>query len=212
MSYGFEMMFKQCVSKEEAFNIALSTTNEYFNQAKKVIQENIYYFPSIQRGGNSEYKLADEWFLVKLFSLNFVWWEDKKLLGLSNDSNLLKPFFDTSFYFQNSTDQDYALSEWDETICVFKKMKTKVQKATEDELFEIGKEYNDWFTLEDIQEDVEYYRKTLLYDIIYNELRLNSWLYDKEDKEFEQFTLCGINSMEKRLKANTILEEVKKKL
>lgn len=212
MSYGFEMMFKQCVSKEEAFNIALSTTNEYFNQAKKVIQENIYYFPSIQRGGNSEYKLADEWFLVKLFSLNFVWWEDKKLLGLSNDSNLFKPFFDTSFYFQNSTDQDYALSEWDETICVFKKMKTKVQKATEDELFEIGKEYNDWFTLEDIQEDVEYYRKTLLYDIIYNELRLNSWLYDKEDKEFEQFTLCGINSMEKRLKANTILEEVKKKL
>lgn len=208
MSYRFQMNFKQCESKEEAFTIALAITKEYFRHAKSVIKDNIYYFPSIQRGGNKEYELADEWFLVNLFSLRFVWWEDKKLLGLNNDSDFLKSFFDTEVYFQNSCDQDYEYDGWDDKIDFFKETKRKIQERTKEELLKCSTYFNE----SDLEDDLEYCKRTILYDMIFSELDLNAWMYDSDETVFERFSLCAIDSSEKRFKARDLLEKVKKNL
>ena len=42
---------------------------------------------------------------------------------------------------------------------------------------------------QDVMEDEEYYRKTAMYNAIFKGLRLNDWLYDKDDMPFTRFAL-----------------------
>lgn len=139
MSYGFNLYFKQVKNKSEAFDIALKFTNACFENSKEYLEDLTYFIPS--QKCMSEKKLtemlnehpnakdivwkyskaldsADDNWLYRIFNFQFIYWEKEKLLAVLGESFPKKAtdLMDISFYFQNSTDQDYELSSYGKKI------------------------------------------------------------------------------------------------
>ena len=211
MSYSFGMFFKQVKDKNEAFAIALQASNLYYKNAKEVLNNERYYIPSVR--DDSDQRSADRFWLNEVFTLGFVYWDKHKLLGLSgyNYPKEVTDLFDCHVTFQNSCDQDYDFDTWDHKINLFREYKVRYQSMPENELkFHLGSDYED----EDLNERegmLDYYRRSLFYSFIYDELHLNNWLWDHEDRTFERFAINSLNSSEKKMEAYRFLRaEVKK--
>lgn len=220
MSYGFNMFFKQVSSKEEAHNLAVKTADLLYENMVEFIKNNKFYIPSIkysvfhpeQAKETKRYlEEIDKYWLCKLFSSNFVYWEKEKLLGFLGE-NYPKPveeLYDVEVYFQNSCDQDYNYKDWGNKINIFNKIIAEIKNITDaEELAKINFSYgyNETY-IKEIEEDIEYYQKSGVYTQIFETLHLEEWLWDNEDDYFERFSIQSLNSMEKHTEVNLFLKE-----
>lgn len=222
MSYSFGMFFKQCENKEEAYETARKVTGLCLDHSKEIIENSKYYIPSIRLGGSEKEARryahsANQGWLYSLINMRFVYWEEYRLLGFVgyNYPKEIKVLFDTHQTFQNGTDQNYEFDEWDDKICIFSELKEKCQNMSAKEILEYYLSNNeDWYTEEEIEEDLDYYRKSTLYNMVMDALDLDDWLYGRESEKFFRFTMNAINCQEDEFKVwlelEKILEQIKK--
>lgn len=207
MSYGFDMGFAQANSLQEALKIALEYTQSQMTEKniRKTIMDNRYYIPSVRTGyiADEESKnrranvladTADRYWLEALFTFRFLYWEEHKLLGIvmMPPENASKKW-PLSVYFQNSCDQDYPLSDWKEgNIPFFMNAVAKAENYTEKEIrAKVDYEIED--------DNLEYFRRSVCYDDIFEALALDPWLYDHyADVPFVTFALQGIQNEAER--------------
>ena len=207
MSYGFNMVFAEVPKNDlgKAMAYAKEFVNTQMLKAKDIIKDNKYYVPSvlycpfgIPKEADLAWKEADRFWLNQLFSFRFVYWGQYGILGCClNDEQNDKVSFPLSVYFQNSCDQDYAYSDWEDGNISFFMDKIAEAKAADSE-----KVIADHGCGEECPED--YCRRAFLYDSIFSDLQLNDWLYGVEG-DFERFSLCGIETTEQHNTLNLLL-------
>ena len=210
MSYAFGMFFKQLSKKEDAF--------QFVNEVKNTMNENVvaffnqnvdrYIFPSLSSGIKEK---ADEYWVKSAFTMRFVYWPQEHLVGLSGYEypDKVKSMFDTHFCFQNSTDQDYEFEEWSSAIDLFDRNKQAFMSKGIETLYYQG--YVDrFYTLDDLLDDPVYYKKTCLYDKIYTDLKLDDWLWEKQNDSFISLNVNPV-SEHNRLTISLIMDKQYKK-
>lgn len=209
------MGFAQANSLQEAMTIALDYTQSQMTEknVKKTIRDNLYYIPSVRTGyiANKESRTrkadvlaetADRYWLEAsftfwleaLFTFHFLYWEEHKLLGIvMMPPESVNEKWPLSMYFQNSCDQDYPFFEWKEgNIPFFANAAAKAENYTAEEIrAKVDYEIED--------ENLEYYRRSTCYNDIFEELALESWLYNHcTDVPFVTFALQGIQNKAER--------------
>ena len=212
MSYSFTMSFKE-IEKEKLLDYISEITNICINNSKEIIKENIWYVPSLRIGNiffSEDKELytkcwaeADKNWLYSLFVINFVYWEDKNLLGICGCiPNVVKRELNT-IYFQNSTDQDYDYNEWRGLSC-FQSDIEKIKNMNRYEVLEYYNKNGDNYSENDLL-DLDYHKKSLVYDMVFRKLDLYNWLYGKSGK-FKRFSMSSITSQECLIKLFMILK------
>lgn len=205
MSYSFGMWFVPCGS----FNRALNKAHKFCEvlgeekNIRQIIENERYYFPSqrifldADTATDKEKHLAkeaDRRALDGFFTLNFVYFHQAKLLALVGYKiPEADKFFKKHIGFQNSCDQDYERSGW-KGIKLFENIFDECIKLNADNVLNSG--YFEFYTIEEINEKLEYYQKTLAYDRIYDTLKLGKWLWGHNDKAFTRFSMNVLTSQE----------------
>lgn len=216
MSYSFNMFFKQVNNKEEAYDFAIKTTKLLYKNMTEYILDNKCYIPSI-RSLMAEKTLEEtnKYWLSEIFSLNFTYWEEHKILALLgwDYPTPIKDLYDVGICFQNSCDQDYEYEEWGIGIYLFNEVIAKVKDENDlDALIKICFPYGcDEYNLENLKNDINYYKRTATYDLIFDKLHLNDWMYHREDDDnkcFLNFSLQALDCMDKHIKANLFLKYI----
>ncbi|WP_097006703.1 hypothetical protein [Lacrimispora amygdalina] len=219
MSYWFRMHFAE-VEEKQFLDFCIKLNRACIEEADEIIMDNAHYIPSIQHSfgllEESEYREnwreADRNWLYNLFSNKFVYWPDKGLVGAVGNfpSKIEKDL--VTIEFQNSTDQNYDYEYWS-GISYFEEI-TKLLKTgtTECILSHLNKGSVSaaCYTLEEITEDIDYYKKSAVYNSIYNSLDLDNWLWNKKG-DFRSFSIQAINSSEEHFQLTRKLEIVRKK-
>lgn len=63
----------------------------------------------------------------------------------------------------------------------------------------------------EIKADPEYFKKSYIYDMIYEDLQLNDWLYNRDNPAFYQLSINAINDDGQRIRYNAMLGNILKK-
>ena len=118
---------------------------------------------------------ADErWARSAVFTMRFFYLADHNLLGVFGVPSDVQECFDSTIYFQNSTDQDYDFDEW-KNVPIFSQIADK-WKHTSDE--EIRKEYYGKIGAEeDDPEEIplDYCRRSFAYKEIWEMIEEYLW-------------------------------------
>lgn len=67
------------------------------------------------------------------------------------------------------------------------------------------------YSIEEIKADPEYFKKVCIYDMIYEDLQLNDWLYNRDNPVFYQLSINAINDDRQRIRYNAMLGNILKK-
>jgi len=198
MSYSFGMFFKQ-IKEKDVLSFFHQVSEIMIKNSTEVLDINKYYIPSVRSNKMNEY--VDEYWLDTIFSLKFIYWEEKELLGMSgyNYPQELVELFDCHIGFQNSYDQDYDYNTWSDNITFFKQCKKLCINKTALEILQMYEDDKDWYTEKEIEEKIEYHKKSVLYNMIYKGLALDCWLYGKNDNCFKRYTINAIDCIEKKI-------------
>ena len=187
MSYSCLISFKKIKAKD---------INDFFIEMKRVAKSNLdsiaeqnFHYSPIHRelflsdlqdeiDNKTLYKKLfteqEEW-VKRIFTYRWFYIKEHQLLGVFGIPNSLYSLFDSTVYFQNSTDQDYDFSNWD-NVDLFKGIADKYRNLDLDGIVQLC----DWYTKEELQENgqLDYMRKTLCYKEIWDTY-LDDKLYDK---------------------------------
>lgn len=215
MSYSFGMFFKQLENKSEIFDIFDVVNKIAWENGREMVKDNYSFWPSQVYGENAS--VANSFWLDRVFTFNFVYWEEHKLLALVGYDfpKDIENVFDCHICFQNGTDQDYEYSEWNDKITFFKNTKELFMKNNPEELKELFLQYNMSYVYDNKDEEdmTDYYTRSLLYKIIFDKLKLDEWLWGKEcDDTFKRYSINALNSSEKRMKLSLSFTSLKKEI
>lgn len=218
MSDWIRMSFKE-ISKDKLLDYCIQLGREMIGSADEIIKKNVYYIPSIRLNisdvSDKEYRVnwreADRNWLYQLFSINLVYWEKYSLLGIVGTIPEAVRNRLTTIEFQNSTDQNYDYDSW-HGINYFEAIVKKIMQADAKTVALYLNQGNSIdYDEEDIKKDIEYYRKTAIYDVIYKTLELHEWLW-KRKGNFNSFCLQAINSQDVFFELATKLEAIRKSI
>ena len=204
MSYRFGMCFKNVKNKIEMYDFALEFTKKIYENAEEFINLNKYYIPTHNKYifGEKAYEFndVDRFWLYNLFNVRFIYWEEYNLLGIIGDNypKVCLNMIDEKVYFQNSCDQDYEYEEWGNSITFFNNIIEKAKQETPTNLIKEFNEVYKNYTLKEIEEDIDYFRKSFVYQTIFHQLDLGNWLYDKEGN-FKTFAFSAIENQKQLL-------------
>lgn len=193
MSYGINMLFSEASDKAEALDRMSRFVSNAFIRRKEWLELNKGYIPSARYGIEERMagKIANENWLYRLFSFEFVWWEEKGIIGVISHDFLKNDDFSESVYFQNSCDQNYSYDEWPQ-IPYFTNIVEKYRNADDNVL----KKELSWY---DSDTDIGYARRTLVYEKIERGLDIQGLLgfNDSEVGGYQRFVMAApINDME----------------
>lgn len=196
MSYRVNIYMKQFDNEGEAFIFANKVVDVIMQNSKSLLEQNLLSIP--------KQAFTDPFpsWLYEFHNCKFVYFKEANVLGLIGDYGLVEvvEMFDTAFYFQNSSDQDYDYDLWDDKINIFKDIKKQVLALSDEDLantFISGPE--NWYNESDrehIMKDIEYYRKTYLYNAITKALGVIDFIYDKNSERYDVFVFNGIKTQE----------------
>lgn len=196
MSYEFELCFKQVKNEVEAYRFARGVMSVAFDNAQKIIKQNLWKRPSVNYQNGTE--VADYYWLHSLLNFRFVYWHEHKILGLFDTGypDEIKNCFDTNQFFQNATDQNYPLSEWNDKINLFEQIKTECQSLSKENL---KKEWNTYgFEIDEDNPLPDNYELChIVYHKIYQALHLDEWEGDCESDSFTKFAMSPFTSGQK---------------
>jgi len=170
MSYYLEMRFLPVTSREAAFNTCLRFAAAIASEGLSQEYLQILLSRTQELPQSSEERMV---FIQAVFQVHFAYWPQHKLLGLFTKSWPEEVFgeftFSTPIRFQDSTDQDYPLETWSDTISVFKEAKEYVATLSNEAILHaMG-----WDDIGPI--DPDYAHRSLVYKEIYRRLDLSSW-------------------------------------
>lgn len=116
MSYRLYLDFKTKVKTIEDLTAIINHLSET-NHNYQLSLANDYLINSIRQTDPSNPPLIRILEAIKHHSLELYYWPTYQLLGIPHSfttpvQNQLNDYYDASFYFQNSTDQDYPLSAY----------------------------------------------------------------------------------------------------
>lgn len=205
MSYYARIYFKQVESMEEAIKVLNNFIKDYssIENMKKVLEDNRYYLYRDMYNADLKINKQEPWKYITLLRYLFqpllvfkaMYYPQYKLLGLCfYDDSTIHKHFDNFIEFQNSCDQDYEYDTWNILGDYFINKAKEFETLPVEELIKT-KEY----FLEDYEEDKEYFLKNLdyhrrsaMYDFVWKTLDLSDWLYYKESKDniFIPINLC----------------------
>ena len=218
MSYGFTMNFKHCPTFGDAMLTANKVSELIYANLDAVLEDEKYFIPSVR------YSFRDvvdngAW-LHRLLTLNFVWWPQYRLLGFVGPAwpKEALDVFAGKVYFQNSCDQDYEFSEWENFGAPFNAIVSDCQTGdieTVKKYLNLGREeYPVELEPEDTasEENFAYYRRWAAYNGIYETLRLDSWLWGHDDPAFMRVSLTPLTSSEREFEAERKLDAFVKNL
>lgn len=128
MSYRLYLDFKTKVKTIEDLTAIINHLSET-NHNYQLSLANDYLINSIRQTDPSNPPLIRVLEAIKHHSLELYYWPTYQLLGIPHSfttpvQNQLNDYYDASFYFQNSTDQDYPLSAYKgfETLPFYQKL------------------------------------------------------------------------------------------
>ena len=155
----------------------------------------------------------DEYWLNTLFTSRFVYWPNYDLLGVSGYKfpGEIENWFDGHFTFQNSSDQDYDYETWPAGIDLFATRIDRVKNADDSNLYEYVNKFMAEYSMEEIKADPEYFKKSCIYDMIYEDLQLDDWLYNHDNPNFYNMSINAINDDGQRIRYNAMLGNILKK-
>ena len=209
MSYSCDISFKKLETKE-IYPFLQKLKEEAEKKVRDIVVDDNYYSPiykhaikddvvmnaikdeTFLKGHNSDFiRIQEEnenWGL-RLFSFRWYWDDEHNVLMMYSIPKQLKHLFDNSVYFQNSCDQDYDFEDWS-GIQYMEDIANKWKNMSDEEVVKSYKEsqyydYNNHDEEEYIQKHLEYYRRTMCYDEIWN--RIEWTLYN--DREITYITL-----------------------
>lgn len=200
MSYAFGMFLKQLNKDEDAM--------KFIEQVKNTMNENIlqyfydkkdeYTFPNVD---------YDRLWIRSAFTMRFIYWPHEHLVGLSGYAypDKVKHMFDAYSYFQNSTDQDYEFEEWSSAINIFDRNKMDFMSKNIETLYYQGYIDQNCYDLDDLKDSPDYYKKSCLYDKIYNDLKLDDWLWERPNSSFVSLKVNPIDE-HNEIMMTTIIE------
>lgn len=192
MSYGASISFK---------TIDVQGLYLFFQKMKKTATERIdeiaedefLYMPSVRYA--HLYKDvrpivaqdADEaWAKSAVFTMRFFYLAEHNLLGVFGVPTCIEEIFDSTIYFQNSTDQDYDFDEWN-GVPIFERIAERWKTSTyEDVLRKYGEDRGEWDE-DDGEIPIDYYRRTFAYDEIWAMCEDYMW----NDKKAVHLSLFG---------------------
>lgn len=218
MSYAFGMFFKQ-IKQEDLLSFIDKVQSEMRNHANEWIDYNKDYAPSVRsvRSLTNEPKFIkafmDEYWLNTLFTSRFVYWPNYDLLGVSGYKfpGEIENWFDGHFTFQNSSDQDYDYETWPAGIDLFATRINRVKNADDSNLYEYVNKFMAEYSMEEIKADPEYFKKSCIYDMIYEDLQLDDWLYNHDNPNFYNMSINAINDDGQCIRYNAMLGNILKK-
>lgn len=167
MSYKLDLSFKNC-GREDIYKNICEFQDLLLKNAEKYIKDNLI-FVRIDENKSCFYNWEQiDKFIATLFKHHIWYCEEIQSLCIVWGSNVkeIDDWFDGYVYFQNSTDQDYDYETWDFNA-MFRGIRENIQNMSREEFLKKHKEiYPDyWCDDEDIPEDLEYHRKSLVYDL-----------------------------------------------
>ena len=186
MSYSCVISFKK-IKAEDISDIFIKMKKAIKDNLDIIAEENFYYSPIYRELTLSDLKdetdnktlykklfTAQEDWVKRIFTYRWFYIKEHQLLGVFGLPNSLCSLFDSTIYFQNSTDQNYDFSEWDD-VDLFRSIADKYRNLDLDGVAEIC----DWYSKEELQEAdrLDYMRKTLCYKEIWDTY-LDDKLYD----------------------------------
>lgn len=168
MSYSATICFKTVKHKElyKFFSSLKAFCKANFDQTAK---DNFIFMPTINRdymlAQDSQYakeQLDRAWMRNSVFNFRFFYLPQHNLLGMFNIPTIARRLFDTTCFFQNSTDQNYDYDDW-KGVPLFEKIAEKWKNATDEQVI-AAHPYP-----EELMESkrFDYYRKTFAYDEIW---------------------------------------------
>ena len=150
--------------------------------------------------------LLDQNWLQNLLTLNFVYWDKQKVVGIVGDTwpVISEDTGWTSVYFQNSGEQDYSFETW-KGIPLFQQQIEMVKSMSIKDLLEKRKDDDEDFDgkMEDrLKSDPQYLlflQEIQTYQQIYEGMDFTNWLYDRNSNMFKRFSFSVIHSYYQKL-------------
>lgn len=200
-------MFFRETNEAEILSLFHKASEIMIDNKNEVLEKSKYYIPSIR--SNKMNKYVDEYWVDTIFSLKYVYWKEKGLLGLSGYTfpQELTNLFDCHVEFQNSCDQDYDFDSWSDKISFFKQCKDACIDKSATDIMQIYHADNcDWYSKDEIERELDYHRKTALYNMIFTGLDLDAWLYGRKSEDFVRYSINAIDCIEKKRDINIELQ------
>ena len=201
MSYYFEMSFIKARDKGEAYALCDRVARQLCEMpvASAHIRESLPYILDRFTAEDKEcgiFRMYLESWTRTLFPVSAVYWPQYQLLGIPGEKpEEIMEGFSNAIPFQNSTDHDYRLDTWPEDIEFFQEIKRKVTSMSFETLStEFGREIEE--SLREDKEYIDYMRRSLVYQLVYDRLDMARWLYGKDGK-FQRFCMSGLTTPEK---------------
>lgn len=213
MSYAFDLTFLRADSRGDAFDTAWRASEARWESFEHWIFKNRYYIPSRRfcspqsderPGYISE---ADRNWLELLGKDRFVYFPGNSLVAIVGDGWPDKSKTNARhIFFQNSCDQDYPFEvfrglddDLDEEI---NKLRTAALPEV-NRVLNLGSRHVDYSICED--DDLDYYRRTAAYNLVYCTLHLDDWLWGRDDPAFVRFAFSCITTPERKFDAEQML-------
>lgn len=200
MSYEFQMQFTKAESKFEAYTFlhtlssALTTTNNAHTNLNNLLPYAISRFDYFGRKFDPCDSVCRLWlqeWIRGAFEVRSVYWPEHRLLGILGGNYGHVMDMSSPVMFQNGTDQDYSLEYWPK-LDVFQDIIAQVRTIPDAEVLrELWGE-----DAAELSDDVEYARRSLIYDRVFDALDLDNWLYGRNGR-FERMCMSGIETREK---------------
>lgn len=192
MSYAFTLGFLNAPDRKNALWQGMSFAKNLVESktAREFIESHLNFFELSPESPPQYSRSFIEPRLYQLFQVNVLFWPRHHLMGIRGGAypKELENSFASSIRFQDSTDQDYPLNEWNSTVPLFNAKKHIVASIkSRDDLLK-------WINLdEDDSVDIEYWKRSLVYEEIFKALDLDAFIYEKPGN-FETMAFSGIAS------------------
>lgn len=172
MSYHADISFKT-IDPSGLYQFLQAVKDTARKHIDKIAEDEFIYMPSVRYDHlYNECRPvvtqdADEaWAKSAVFTMRFFYLAEHHLLGVFGVPSAVQECFDSTIYFQNSTDQDYDFEEWKD-VPIFSQIAERWKTATDEE---VRQHYNDDRGEYDPDEDefpFDYYRRTFAYEEIW---------------------------------------------
>jgi|GEM_PF-6713051 len=169
----------------------------YENRAK-IIDKRLYDIPTVNEGAtaklSNELSAKDRSWITELFTVKFIYWAKKGILGVAGAAAEIENFSvpSSAVIFQNGYDRDYACESYPK-LPFFQVMIQRNRELSVEDIRRIANRTAD--ESEDYVNIVV--RDTYLYDCIESELEIPAIIAGTEGESFETISINALNSFDK---------------
>lgn len=203
MDYIKPISFGNITDKSEILDIMTKITDTTWAEKESIIKAYNNYIPTIPTEDGEE---KDVYYLYAMLQTSILYWEEYNLIGIHGPSqHSLSDRLPICIEFQNAYDSDYEYSLY-EGIPYFEKLTKQVQNASTQEILNHVHKYMDEdFTMEELLEDEDYMRKTVLYHIIEESLQIQQWIAGETPTNCQIFNVTPFNNVERIIECEQII-------